>query len=406
MPHSLPVFRAPAGALPLLVALSLCALAVESASQSVTQPVAGAPDKVPVWEVDPQPLFRLPATDAEGRARFGTATWATRLGDDEVVLADGADNVVRIFGLDGRERRTFGREGRGPGEFRSMGWIGTCGTDSLFVWDIMSSAMRVLHATAGYARSISRPDLMGPMRVACSSGQEFAFPARRRRGPHTRPVVNTATPEGVRYRIYLDTSDVQTIGATGADVRAVDGGLRRESVSGNLPGDRFASMERPLGLETHFAFTGDQIALAYTDSGWVRVIGRGGAPETRFRIVVPARRMGSEEREAGVVALLRRTPGSAIASFGELGRAIPVPERAPAVYALLGAPDGLLWFVVSPPDARETRLVGYRPDGTAVAFLAIPAAVTLFEVGREHLLGRTESDDGDQELVLYLYRRR
>ena len=45
--------------------------------------------------------------------------------DEEVFVADGRNREVRVFGLDGAYRRTFGREGEGPGEFRvSIRWRG------------------------------------------------------------------------------------------------------------------------------------------------------------------------------------------------------------------------------------------------------------------------------------------
>lgn len=49
-------------------------------------------------------------------------------------VADTRNHEVRVFGLDGAHRRTFGREGEGPGEFRniySIAWVG----DRLLTFD-------------------------------------------------------------------------------------------------------------------------------------------------------------------------------------------------------------------------------------------------------------------------------
>ncbi|MDE2793496.1 MAG: 6-bladed beta-propeller [Gemmatimonadota bacterium] len=47
--------------------------------------------------------------------------------EDALYIADLVNREVRVFGLDGAHRRTFGREGEGPGEFaglHSIAWVG------------------------------------------------------------------------------------------------------------------------------------------------------------------------------------------------------------------------------------------------------------------------------------------
>lgn len=58
---------------------------------------------------------------------FGRVNSATLGPDEAVFVADGLNDEVRVFGLDGAHRRTFGRNGDGPGEFRSLysvAWMG------------------------------------------------------------------------------------------------------------------------------------------------------------------------------------------------------------------------------------------------------------------------------------------
>ncbi len=56
--------------------------------------------------------------------------------DNEVFIADGDNAEVRVFGLDGEHRHTFGRHGEGPGEFSditSLAWVG----DRLLALDLI-----------------------------------------------------------------------------------------------------------------------------------------------------------------------------------------------------------------------------------------------------------------------------
>lgn len=62
-----------------------------------------------------------------GPEEFGRVAGLALSPDDEVFVADGLNWEVRVFGLDGSHRRSFGRRGEGPGEFASLysvAWAG------------------------------------------------------------------------------------------------------------------------------------------------------------------------------------------------------------------------------------------------------------------------------------------
>lgn len=84
---------------------------------------------VPVVSIGPKTI-----TDEGAPEEFGRVN-AVALGPDETVFAaDGGNTEIRVFGLDGMHRRTFGRDGEGPGEFRSLyslAWVG----DRLLTFD-------------------------------------------------------------------------------------------------------------------------------------------------------------------------------------------------------------------------------------------------------------------------------
>ena len=77
---------------------------------------------VPVVSIGPKTL-----TDTGSPDEFGGVSSVALGPDGEVYVADGRNFEVRVFGLDGTHRRTFGREGEGPGEFQalsSLAWAG------------------------------------------------------------------------------------------------------------------------------------------------------------------------------------------------------------------------------------------------------------------------------------------
>lgn len=77
---------------------------------------------VPIVSIGPTTL-----TDQGGPDEFGRVSAVAFGPDGTVFVADERNSEVRVFGLDGAHRRTFGREGEGPGEFRSLyslAWVG------------------------------------------------------------------------------------------------------------------------------------------------------------------------------------------------------------------------------------------------------------------------------------------
>ena len=66
-------------------------------------------------------------TETGSPDEFGGVRSAALGPDDALYIADLVNHEVRVFGLDGEHRRTFGREGEGPGEFaglHSITWVG------------------------------------------------------------------------------------------------------------------------------------------------------------------------------------------------------------------------------------------------------------------------------------------
>lgn len=80
-----------------------------------------------------------------GPEEFGVASSASLGPDEAVYVSDGYNAEVRVFGLDGEHRRTFGRHGDGPGEFasiESVAWVG----DRLLALDLIGGRINEFSA--------------------------------------------------------------------------------------------------------------------------------------------------------------------------------------------------------------------------------------------------------------------
>ncbi len=105
------------------------------------------------WAVDSTPVVDIPGVTADDRLNFEYPTGATRLSDGGLVVSDWWAGMLRFFDGSGILERSVGREGEGPGEFRSITWLDQCAPDSLFAWDPTLDRVTVLDAdgrVAGY----------------------------------------------------------------------------------------------------------------------------------------------------------------------------------------------------------------------------------------------------------------
>lgn len=370
---------------------------------------AGISSAQEVWEVEPTPALSIAATSPTGAPAYGTATWATRLPNGDIALADGGDWTVRIFASDGKPLRAFGRQGAGPGEFRSLGWIGNCGSDGVFAWDFILSRMSFIDPTRGPLSTWGGPEMRAAGRISsCSSAGEFALASNFRRPPDAQPAVSAATAIGGDYRVWFDTFDIQTYDATGAAVRLLKRSHWQEGVFGRLPDRRVSGFERPLGKKTHFLFSNKLLVVTDSDSGMVRTFASGGVPYAEFRFGRDgeAARTAPIHYEHAVEQMLMQAPPTAREQFGKFARSIPPPERLPLFSQVLADPAGQLWFVVSEAGAEATQIRVLSTRGDAIARVTVPARLMLFEVGTDYILGRTDNAEGEQHIVLYTFTGR
>ena len=119
-----------------LVATAGCQVDPEATGSDLTITVDTVGGIVRVTNIGTAPAWRLTPvvsvgpkslTDEGSADEFGSVSSASLGPDDALFVADALNREVRVFGLDGAHRVTFGRMGEGPGEFDglySVAWTG------------------------------------------------------------------------------------------------------------------------------------------------------------------------------------------------------------------------------------------------------------------------------------------
>ena len=88
-----------------------------------------------LWRVDPDPVVDLTLSGTGPAHEFYSARSMKQRSDGSLVIADGSSRQVRVFSATGELQASFGGEGEGPGEFRSLRRVENAGDTLLALGD-------------------------------------------------------------------------------------------------------------------------------------------------------------------------------------------------------------------------------------------------------------------------------
>lgn len=349
------------------------------------------------WTVDRAPILDVPGVATDGKVNFGYSGGATRLADGSLLVADRADNSVRVIDASGKLVRTLGRAGQGPNEFASIIWAGWCGADTLMVWDLGRRQASMVGAN-GIGRQFAIPagdTAQTPYLFSCARNRTMAYVSAprpdRSAGP---PAANVMAVIAAVYRVNNEGAVIQRLGV-------VPGG---EVVAATGPTGGRGAAPRPLGRAAYVAAVGDAIVISSADSAQLTIVPANGSTRT-IAIPVTLRAPTRDEFEAAVHATASMLPAQARQAMTPQLAASPMPQKLPPVSALFSDPEGLLWVQTSPPGARAIDLLVMQLDGRLTSRVQVPQAMTIHEIGRDYILGSfTDANDEPHVTVLRLRR--
>ncbi len=87
------------------------------------------------WIVEPEPLLEIGTVTGAPEYLFTDVVAAVRLSTGYIVVAERAASELRSYDAAGNFQWRAGRDGEGPGEFRSLDFVGTTAGDSLVTYD-------------------------------------------------------------------------------------------------------------------------------------------------------------------------------------------------------------------------------------------------------------------------------
>lgn len=346
------------------------------------------------WPVDARPLLDIAGTVDNGDVAFGTANWAIRLPDGSVVVADAGAPGLRFFDANGKFVRQSGRSGQGPGEMRTVTWVGHCGAGRVYAWDWTQFRLVEFDTAGTYRRMIPVTATPTPFSVACSPTGVFAFLGIPQRKDMTQTAAGTTAGvvNGLSPFVLADSTGTATV-------------KLGDYSPGELVAGAGAEGMRPLGRWTTFAVSSDAVYLATAESAAVERFDLSGRRHGSISVPVTPRAPTRAMHEAAINDLLLMVPKRARPIARAQMADVPMPERLPPYRGVFADPLGLLWVVVTESGDPQTRLLAFDPGGRLRAESIVPNGLRVFEVGRDYILGAREDPDGEQHVQVWRLRR-
>lgn len=375
--------------------------------------VTNPPGDLVYAELAEEPTLSIGQLSGPDELLFGRIATARRDAVGNVVVADGQALEIRIFDGEGRHIQSLGRDGEGPGEFRTLS-----GAWPIRYKDETDVDSRQIMAADSELDRITRFSGEGtPMGTATLAGRDdMSILTVGLAGPDA--VLSRASPYNLPdFATFGGGSAVNMMDALlgGEENRRVlfvrhtmDGELAdtlaegKDAAVGSVAlGDGVRSFAIPFSSEA--ATAGSPHGVVVTDGvGFeIRVFGEDGSLRVIARIddAPPARTDEHLERYAG--------GGSSDADEAEIRerieryRQVPLPDLLPGYTDVLFSEEGEIWARrYRLPDESMARWDVFAADGVYLGRVAVPTSFRIEEVGRGQALGVHTDELGVQRVQL------
>lgn len=339
---------------------------------------------------------RIGSADGDDATLFNRISGAVRLSNGEIVVANQGSNELRWFSATGAWRRTVGREGSGPGEFRGLRRLLLLAGDSLLVEDGLAARMTMYDQHGSLVRSWQ-----------ISPAGTFVTPPPLGRLPDGSFVAVTEReltppPGHTQYRAtllrYRDGSILDTLASTA-------GGEAFSVPCGTATSPGVCGMGVPYGRRTQaavaagrvFVGNGERYELLRIDAQTRRV--------DTLRRSVPAVPLDAARRAYFVDSIVEGLPSARQALVRERFAGAPMRRTMPYFDALIGDDHGRLWLARPQARGAATRTWDVLDaDGVLIGSSPLPSGLRVTHIANGHIVGVVRDADGVEYVESYRLR--
>ena len=355
--------------------------------------------------IDSEPELSIGVVTGEGPQELSDVLGAIRLRDGRIVVGNGGTNQLRFFGTEGKHLYSTGRDGEGPGEFRSFDFIGTIGFDTIVVYDRRLKRLSLFDAAGEFLAShgpIGSQQMLIPQVVGVLDTRDYVCWSYV---PYEPDGVGVYAPP---FRFGLSAMSSDSIREAGT---AISGEEAQVVYRGQL-----TRAFRPLGRTSDVAAGGHHFyVLTSTDDAGVRVYDTSGKLIRILRIDIP--RLPVDESVVAPWAdswIARYAGGSTeLEEWWRHGfRETPPPDHVPVFRSLEVDTDGNVCAERYPLTLDEkTTYWCFSPDGHFLRSIRLPRRLLRggphphfdpqLQIGENFILGVWQDDNDVQYVRMY-----
>jgi hypothetical protein len=342
----------------------------------------------PVWTTEARPTLEI----TDYKDPLGRIIGAATLRNGSIVVVDESNSQVYTFGANGAPVSALGRKGSGPGEFRTMSWLGLCGSDTVAIFDQIQNRVTRLDANGKLAG-------VSPARV------QMGFTMDR----HTSPYDLACGPTGAKAIVGWPTGELPAkIGPHRSSVTigvAKTGNVFKQL--GTFPGpERYhyggTNGPRSFGKKVVVAVSATRVYVGTADSFHVSAYDLDGVKRADIRRGFSPKPLTPADRERHVQQILQRSrytvPEKRLRQ--SLGNDVLPTHLPPYERFLVDGPR--LWIEEGHgPSETKRHWWGFGERGEPVGRITVPAELELYEVTGSVVIGKWTDDDGAESVRRY-----
>jgi hypothetical protein len=343
------------------------------------------------WRLSAEPTLRIGMAEGPSEYLLSHVGSALHRADGGIVVTNGGSKEIRFYDASGAHLRSIGREGEGPGEFRSLSWVQWLPGDSLLAYDFQVRRLSVFDPAGEFVRSFQT-----------EPPAETQFPQALARLPDGSLVVEIGRvfgPGGVQDGLSRTPAAFLHDSAAGEvlDTIAVIPGPEafvKTSADGGF------SVTIPLfGRAPAHAVSADRVILGGNDAYELAVYTAQGVLERLIRRRQQPRPVTDAAFEALKQKRLEGTDASWRPRMEAMYAAMPRPATMPFYASALVDDEGNLWVqdFQAPSDTAVTWTV-FDPEGRMLGPVVMPDRFRPTHIGRDFVLG-VRFDELDVERV-------
>lgn len=374
-----------------LLLLAACAPAAETPNWTVEDSagveIVSSLGPAPAWSLSAEPILPLGVVDQGGPTEFFRVVDIALLEGGGMAVANGGTHEVRLFTAEGRHVGTFGREGRGPEEFRGLSMVESVG-DSLLVYDGRNDRASVWSTTGVFGRSF-RLEWFNGLLFPVDVGDDGIVAVTAR-------YMTELSGSG----LVVDTALVSRYDFRGNLIDSVARLPHNERVV-QRQGDLQTTLGAPFSSSAAIVAAGPGFCYAFGPAPDIRCYDGQGRLERVVRVPAAPRRVTPEHVAAFWAEREADEPGPRSNAFRRMRDFMPFPEAFPAFGQLLVDDVGRLWARrYRLPDAPVEEWLVFE-SGRVVGALAAPVGFRVMAVRADHVAGVFTDDLGIEFVRVY-----